>query len=255
MSNDQLVSGSKNIIIWDLSKKSSEQEEEEEEEVEEVTKFVLTNGHRDWICCLEKSPNGHLLSGSRDKLIKIWNMTSRVCIGTLKGHQKSIACLRVFKNEFLISGSDDRTIKIWADFDDEAKHFVERVKSIVKMRANGFCVKTLVGHTDFVLNLEINEESKLLLSCSADETIRAWDLSDIMVTKSVTSSSGKCVQILSGHTDFVCCVKLNATGNRLISGSYDGCIKVWDLATGVCLRTILTDSTIWRIEMCGSSVL
>lgn len=229
--SNQLVSGSKNITIWDLSK--------------EIARFTLT-GHLDFICCLEISPSGNLISGSKDKTIKIWNLSKRVCIRTLRGHFKSVSCLRMFKNDFLISCSDDRRIKIWKDFDAVKCVDLNHLKAMLTMNRVGNCVRTLTGHTDLVLNLDINIEANRMISSSADETIRIWDLSDM--------ESCKCLQVLSGHTDFVCCVKfLNKRATRIVSGSYDGSIKVWDIDTGICLRTILTDSTIWRLEVCSAN--
>lgn len=52
--------------------------------------------------------------------------------------------------------------------------------------------------------------------------------------------SGECLQELKGHTDYVTSLALTADGKRLVSGSYDKTIRLWDILTGKCLA-ILSD--------------
>jgi WD40 repeat protein len=47
-----------------------------------------------------------------------------------------------------------------------------------------------------------------------------------------------CVQTLEGHSDSVRSVAFSADGQRLASGSHDNTVKVWDAATGACVRTL-----------------
>ena len=37
---------------------------------------------------------------------------------------------------------------------------------------------------------------------------------------------------LAGHTDMVLCVAFSADGKRVVSGSFDNLVKIWDAATG-----------------------
>jgi WD40 repeat protein len=52
------------------------------------------------------------------------------------------------------------------------------------------------------------------------------------------------MQTLSGHTNLINSLVYDATHNRLISGSGDKTIKVWDMANGTCIRT-LSGHTDW----------
>jgi WD40 repeat protein len=96
----------------------------------------------------------------------------------------------------------------------------------------------LNGHTNSIYALEMTQMTRFLVSCSADETIRLWDL-----------TTGNCVKTLHGHKDNVYTIKLNTYG-QLISGSHDKTVKIWDLDRGECLKTINVDSLIWMIELC-----
>ena len=58
--------------------------------------------------------NGHLISGSRDKTIRIWNLTTGATVQILEGHKDSIYSFQLTNdNNNLITCSLDETIKIW----------------------------------------------------------------------------------------------------------------------------------------------
>jgi len=60
----------------------------------------------------QRSPYPHLVSGSYDKSICIWNITTGENIKTLEGHNESVSSLADLKNCYLASGSYDKTIRI-----------------------------------------------------------------------------------------------------------------------------------------------
>ena len=54
------------------------------------------------------------MSGSSDKLIKIWNYKTGECICSLEGHDSdvnSVTCIP--ETKFIVSGSKDETIMVW----------------------------------------------------------------------------------------------------------------------------------------------
>ena len=70
-------------------------------------------------------------------------------------------------------------------------------------------------------------ESGELISCSDDQTIKIWDL---------TESS--CANTLGGHSGVVRSIRVNSQNNNLVSCSSDGTIKTWDSKTGECINTV-----------------
>lgn len=47
-----------------------------------------------------------------------------------------------------------------------------------------------------------------------------------------------CLQTLNGHSDYVHSVAYSPDGSRIISGSDDNTIKIWDVNIGTCLKTL-----------------
>lgn len=76
-------------------------------------------------------------------------------------------------------------------------------------------------------------------------TIRLWDV-----------ETGSCIRVLEGHDELVRCIRFD--DKRIVSGAYDGKIKVWDLkaakdprapAGTLCLRTLVEHSgRVFRLQ-------
>ncbi|KAH1018681.1 ribosome biogenesis protein BOP1 homolog [Dendroctonus ponderosae] len=58
-----------------------------------------------------------------------------------------------------------------------------------------------------------------------------------------------------GHTDMVRTISTDKTGQYLLSGSDDCTIKIWEVNTGRCLKTIQTDSIVRCVEWCPNAAL
>jgi WD40 repeat protein len=50
--------------------------------------------------------------------------------------------------------------------------------------------------------------------------------------------NGQCLKVLQGHTEVVFAISFSPDGQTLASGSHDETIKLWDVKTGECLKTL-----------------
>ena len=76
--------------------------------------FIL-QGHTDKVFCIAVTgDNKYIISGSKDKTIRIWNLLDKKQEAILKGDAGYINRLVTSKDsEYIISGSSDGTIRIW----------------------------------------------------------------------------------------------------------------------------------------------
>jgi len=163
-------------------------------------------GHTSSVRSVVFSPDGKILaSGSRDEMIKLWDVLIGRELYTLKDYISWINSV-VFSphGQLLALGSRDDTIKIW-----EVSMWWGRK------------VRTLKGHTSWVESVAFSPNGKLLASGSADHTVKLWDV-----------STGEKLYTLKGHTDTVWSVAFSPDGGLLASGSEDQTIRLWNVLTG-----------------------
>nr|MBE5724360.1 putative ribosome biogenesis protein BOP1-like protein [Cucujiformia] len=58
-----------------------------------------------------------------------------------------------------------------------------------------------------------------------------------------------------GHTDMVRTISTDKVGQYLLSGSDDGTVKIWEVNTGRCLKTIKMDDIVRSVEWCPNNAL
>lgn len=64
------------------------------------------------VYCLEFDSQT-IITGSRDKTIKIWSLRTGKLQATLRGHAGSVLCLKFDKSGFMVSGSSDCSVFVW----------------------------------------------------------------------------------------------------------------------------------------------
>ncbi len=168
----------------------------------EIVNNVL-RGHESGVLCVAITPDGKkIVSGSRDKTIRIWDLETGKELKVLSGHTDAVYSVAITPNgkQIVSAGSGDKTVRIW-DLD------------------TGQQLKVLEGHAAAVLFVAITPDGKKIVSGSSDETAKIWDL-----------KTGLQLKILKGHTDSVNSIAITADERKIISGSDDETIVIWDFA-------------------------
>lgn len=133
--------------------------------------IMTLDGHVRGIYGIDISPNGyHIATGSADGTIKIWDLRQHKCIFTIPAHTTIISDLKFYNSNespvagdditssngmYLVSSSYDRTIKVW-----NADTWTQ--------------IKTLEGHPDKVMSVDVAPNNEYIISSSWDRTVKLW---------------------------------------------------------------------------------
>ncbi|EGG19977.1 hypothetical protein DFA_07091 [Cavenderia fasciculata] len=137
----------------------------------------------------------HLLTGSNDKTVRVWDTNTMQCVTTREDPMARILSLAIVDQNTLATGSNLYHIRLW-DL---------RSREVMNTIAN--------AHKWEVWQLHMCGD--VLFSGSFDHTIKTWDLRNLVQTKSLT-----------GHRSYI--HALTSSSFHLFSGSADKSIKVWN---------------------------
>ncbi|ORZ18564.1 WD40-repeat-containing domain protein [Absidia repens] len=199
-------------------------------------------GHGDSIYCVQFDKT-KIVTGSRDRTIKFWDISSGRCLRTLLGHHASVLCLK-YNDDWLVSGSSDHSVLVWSmhtfqvvrrltghssgvldvSFDQDYIASCSKDATIRLWHAKtGQPLRTLRGHRGPVNAIQFKNHQ--LVSASGDATIRLYDM-----------KTGRCLRDFVGHSRGLACIQFD--GASIVSGSNDNDIKVWNAHTGLCTLTL-----------------
>jgi F-box/WD-40 domain protein MET30 len=108
--------------------------------------------------------------------------------------------------------------------------YCERLKVERNWRSGRCCVRTLKGHLDGVMCLQLAENLStvkypVLITGSYDHTIRVWNVTE-----------GKEIRCITGHTRAIRALQFDEV--KLITGSMDSTLRIWKWKTGECVKEL-----------------
>ena len=172
-----------------------------------LTNQHVLQGHTDQVMSVSFSSDGrHIVSGSSDKTIQLWDAQTDGQVGNhLQGHTSSVLSVAFSPDgRHIVSGSSDKTIQLW------------------DAQTGGQVGNPLQGHTSLVLSVAFSPDRRHIVSGSHDKTIQLWD----------AQTGGQVGNPLQGHTSSVWSVAFSPDGRHIVSGSDDKTIQLWDAQTG-----------------------
>lgn len=167
----------------------------------------VLSGHMGWVRSVVFSPDGtRLASGSYDESIRLWDVETRWPVGEpLKGHTDDVWTVAFSPDGTrLASVSDDWTLRLW------------------DLSATGPISGRVLGST-YSRSVAFSRDGAHVVTDS-DDSVTIWDAG--------WCSTGD-TEVMSAHyTDWVRCLASSPLGSRIVSGSDDNIVQIWDSTTG-----------------------
>lgn len=199
------ASRDKTLILWELSG--------QDDEMNYGTPKKCLTGHNHFVSDVVMSSDGQFaLSGSWDKTLRLWDLSTGVTTRQFVGHTKDVLSVAFSAdNRQIVSGSRDNTIKLWNTL--------------------GQCKYTIHDdcHTEWVSCVQFspNTQNPIIVSAGWDKMVKVWNLTNCKLKTNHF-----------GHGGYVNTVTVSPDGSLCSSGGKDGKAMLWDLNEGKHLYTL-----------------
>lgn len=191
------------------------------------TPLQVLSGHEGTVRACAVSSNGQLASASADKSVIVWDPVTGKPQLSLAGHRDWVnGCEFDPSGTLLASVSNDRTLRLWD----------------LRTRSRKVAV---IAHGQWVNCCAFSPDSQYIVSAAADGTITRWSLGfDEAIWESWLSGSKYAEQALRPlelprHKKSVNQVAFAPDGSFMVSASSDETLRLWDIARGVMLGTLV----------------
>ena len=170
------------------------------------TYVIKQRGHAYGMRCMAYSPDGIVVAtGGEDGKLKLWNATSGFCYVTLEqSHTAPVTRATFASSSVVLTASLDGTVRA---------HDLHRYRTF----------RTLTTPTPVqFLSLAVDPAGEIVAAgCTDPFHVYVWNL-----------QTGKLLDVLTGHSGPVCDLAFtnhNQSSGTLVSASWDGTVKIWDL--------------------------
>jgi WD40 repeat protein len=240
------------VVLWDVSPRAVHKRLE----TRDMTPYAVAY-----------SPDGRYVAvGGVAGEIVLYEVESGKAIRDFMGHINAVFSLAFSPDaRFLVSGSGDKGAGLPPE-----EGYALRLWEV----ETGQQIRSFVGHTASVMNIEVSADGRRLLSASVDGTARLWDLETTKQLQSypashvaalsrdgnyvlcaVNDEQGKNFNLLlfkvddaakpapthtlTGHNGLISSAAISADARYALSGSYDNTLILYDLASGQAMRTFV----------------
>ena len=199
----------------------------------EYSNIRTLTGHDHTISSVRFTPSGtHLLSASRDKCIRIWEVKTGYSVRTIRGHSEWVKTVSPsWDAAYILSGSIDQSARITSFTTGEGKLSFIGHDHVIECAA--FAPPSAYSYLASIEGLKqpvpshFSASFEYVATGSRDKTIKLWN------------TRGENILTLKGHDNWVRDLTFHPAGKYLLSVSDDRSIRCWDLSQrGRCVKVL-----------------
>lgn len=155
----------------------------------------------------------------------LYHLSTEAVQGVRDAHEGGVRALAVLSEDLIVTGSDDKMVTLW-----------KRMPGTAQFACRHICPE----HQKSLRAILAIPAGKF--SCIPSGGFATGDLDKVVRVYGVDLSSGQIlgegpVRTLLGHAGGVISLSFSARG-ELLSGGWDGQVRVWDVDNGKCLQTL-----------------
>jgi len=214
------------LKIWNPTKQMLKKDQTFFKVIDKITYDSILIGHSKRVNCVDVFPDNiatststiRIISGSDDSTLKIWNINKeqhqiQYKINsdiTLVGHTDSVTCVKILPDGKIISGSSDYTLKIWNLQAIDTK----------------YCENTFEHHYENIQCITIFPDH----NCCKYRIISGSNGSTVSTLKILDQKNWK-YSLSIQHSNITTCVSVLSDLCRIVTGSCDRTLKIFNLDT------------------------
>lgn len=169
-----------------------------------------------------------IISCSKDSTMCIWDRRTGEFLLQLSGHRGPVNAVQL-RGNLVVSASGEGCAKLW--------NLTVSNPGTCTSAASARCVKDFWSKDRGLACVEFSDDTKYILAGGNDKVIYKF-----------STATGDAVEQLRGHNDLVRSLYLDGANSRVISGSYDLSLRVWDYKTGVETMKFANWATSWMLS-------
>lgn len=170
------------------------------------------DNHSKAVLCMEHSLDGKMLAtADAGGEAKLWNLSDGKEIRTISGHKHPILCMSLSPNgEQIALGSWDASITMWNIATGKRELYIDFENSSP-------------------YSLSFTPDGLYLVTGRLDKSLELYE-----------PDSKKLVRNFVGHSDIVSSISFGPEKYKMLSASWDGSARIWDVTTGILLQKFKT---------------
>ena len=213
-------------------------------DVDTRTEIGTLEGHTGYVSSVSFSPDGKTIaSGSHDNTVRIWGVATQTEIGVLEGHTGWVNSVAFSPDgQTIVSGGNYGDARLWSSSDVRLWDVVTKTETaILELSSNvtgvsfspdgqTIAYKSWWGASVSVHFLDINTQRRTYgPNLGGSEHI--WDVLWVVAAQVKKRADSWFRTMLEEHTDPVLSISFSPDGRTLASGSDDGTVLLWDIAS------------------------